>query len=262
MDTRTYKQNNMKKWFTTDRIIMIGLIVTLIILLLNIDSCRGRKFSQQQGKIDSLTLANQKLVQDTNKLGQIISKQEIILTDNQKDLKKLTEDYFALQTKDKKRVKQINALIQEKTSTGVKDVDIPFEEEDEWVDSPADTALQGIPCDSLGYVKVPQSLNHSEEYFQFKAKLLKEGLHIDSLNFPDSQRIAVLETKGGLFKRDTSGKVKLYRRPSLEIQVLHTNPYIQVQGLSSVVYQPKPKARWLERAIIFAAGVFIGSKLK
>ena len=93
--------------------------------------------------------------------------------------------------------------------------------------------------------------------FQIDASVLKDSFKINSIVFPDSQRIAILETKGGFFRRNINGKRPFYTKPKLEIMVLHTNQYIKIEGMSTLIYQPKAKGRWLERILIFGAGVAV-----
>lgn len=259
----------LQKIFTVKHIIFGGIIIGLIILLLQVDSCRNRDFKAQQNKIDSLTLANQKLVQDTNRLGQIIDKQMVITTADQENLKTLTASLFNLMSADEKRIKQIDALIQIASKTGVRERVIPYVDLDrqkKFSDSIEKNCADVIAFYRKNAVELTDTTKSGEiakhvkidstqdKYFQFDADVLKNRFKINSLSFPDSQRIAVIETKGGLFKRGVDGKVKLWRRKSLEIQVVHTNPYIKVSGMSSVVYKPKVGGRWLERAVIFGAG--------
>jgi hypothetical protein len=96
-----------------------------------------------------------------------------------------------------------------------------------------------------------------DKFFQFDGDVLKNRFKINSINFPDSQRIAIIETKGGMFKRDINGKLKIFKRKTLEIQVLHTNPYIKVNGMSSIVYKPQVKSRWFERGVLIGAGFLL-----
>lgn len=259
----------LKKIFTVKHMIFGGIIVGLIVLLMQVDSCRNRDFQAQQNTIDSLTLANQKLVQDTNRLGQEVSKQMVITTTDQAALKKLTETIFDLMKRDDKRIKQIDALIQIASRTGVREVEIP------WVDVARDkrftdsvekacaeviafyrkNTVELTDTTASGEISKHISIDSTQnKWFQIDADVLKNRFKINSINFPDSQRIAVVETKGGLFKRDINGKVKLFKRKTLEIMVVHTNPNIKVTGMSSVVYKPNKGGRWLERAILFGGG--------
>jgi hypothetical protein len=250
----------IKEYLTTKNLIIAGIILGLVIALFQVDSCRNDKFKSQQNTIDSLTLANQKLIQDTNKLGQIVSKQTTIITQDQEALKALTANLFNLMKIDEKRIKQIDALIQIKSRIRVDSVHVPFKDEiaqKQFSDSVNKACREVIDYYSSLSIMVPQNVQITEEQnkdFQFDGTITKQGLMINSLNLPDSQRIAIIETKGGFFKRDINRKVKFYTPKKLEIQVLHTNKYIKIEGMSSVIYQPKKGGRWLERALIFGVG--------
>lgn len=259
----------LEKIFTVKHMIFGGIIIGLIILLMQVDSCRNRDFQAQQNKIDSLTLANQKLVQDTNRLGQMVQKQLVITTSDQEAIKTLTLSLFNLMRADEKRIKQVDALIQIASKTGVREVEIPYvdlDKQKKFSDSVEKACADVIAFYRKNAVELTDTTKSGEiskhvvidstqdKFFQFDADVLKNRFKINSINFPDSQRIAVVETKGGLFKRDINGKVKIFKRKSLEIRVLHTNPYIKVTGMSSVIYKPKVGGRWLERLIMAGIG--------
>ena len=240
----------LKKYLTTSHLIMVGIIVGLVVLLSQVDSCRGRDFMSQQAKIDSLTLANQQMVQVKNSLDQIVTKQAVIITQDQESLKDLTDSIFALNKKDQKRIKQIDALIQINSQTHVSTVNVPYviayyrNSTVELTDTSNGELSKHVVIDS-----------NQNKHFQFDGSVLKDKFRINSVNFPDKQSISIVETKGGLLKRGIDGKVKLFRKKTMEIQVLHTNPYIKVTGVSSIVYKPPVKGRWVERVILFGAGI-------
>lgn len=259
----------LKKYLTTSHLIMVGIIVGLVVLLSQVDSCRGRDFRSQQAKIDSLTLANQQMVQVKNSLDQTVSKQAVIITQDQESLKDLTDSLFALNKRDQKRVKQIDALIQIAGKTHVDTVDVPYVDANErkkFSDSVEKACADVIAYYRNSTVELTDTSNNElskhvvidstqNKYFQFDGSVLKDRFRINSVNFPDSQRIAIIETKGGLFKRDINGKLKIFKKKTMEIQVLHTNPYMKVTGMSSIVYKPQVKGRWVERAFLFGAGI-------
>lgn len=239
-------QGKVKTFFTSGRFIPWAIIIGLLIFLGTLDTCRNRDFQAQENRLDSVTLANQQLTQEKNRLGQIVSTQPVIITADQEELKKITAKNFQLMSQLEKRIKQVNTLIQEKSITGVEDMYIPYEDKQPFdsSDNPCPPHMIATPKD----IKLDTDSN-----FRFSGTILKDGFKINSIQFPDSQRIAVIETKGGFFKRDINGKRKFFRRKSLEIQVVHTNPYVKTIGLSSVIYQPKVKGRWLERFFIAGA---------
>lgn len=262
----------LKTIFTTKNIIFGGIVIGLIILLMQVDSCRNRDFRAQQNKIDSLTLANQKLVQDTNRLGQTISKQEVIIasgSEQEKQLKELTATLFNLKKSEEKRIKQVEALIQIASNIHVDPVTIPFVDnakEKKFSDSVEKACADVIAFYRSHSVELTDTTSKGElakhvaidstqdKFFQFNGSVLKSGFRINSINLPDSQRIAVIVAKGGLFKRDVNGKLKIFKRKTMEIQVLHTNKYINITGMSSIVYKPKVKGRWVERLLMIGAG--------
>jgi hypothetical protein len=259
-----------KKIFTTKHIIFGAVVIGLIIALIQVDSCRNRDFKKQQGTIDSLTLANQEMVKIVNKQGDTIVKQNVIITQDQASLKSLTADLFDLKKRDERLLKEVQALLQIKSAVTIKNVDVPYKDTvgfKRFSDSLeracaevtkyyrgnsvelTDTTKDGVKSKHL----VIDSIQNKN--FQFDADILKTRLHINSINIPDSQRIAIIVNKGGLFRKDINGKLKIFKRRELQVMVTHTNPYIQTKGMSSVVYKPKVGGRWLERLIMVGAGV-------
>ena len=253
----------MKKiiqWFNYKRVIILLVGVGICIALSMLDQCRGNKYAHQQKTIDSLTLVNQKLVKDTKRLGQLLVKQQAITTTNPEEIKALALENLQLKEKDAKRIKQVNSLIKENTKLKLNDYYIAYDPEDTSDYVLPDTIR--IPCPDTNYVKVPKIVTDTNKAdFKFVATVGKEGLTIDSLVITDTQTIAFVETKGGLFKRGTDGKIKLWRKPTIEAVVTHTNKLLTVEGMNSLYYTPKPKARWLERIAIAAASAFITLKL-
>ncbi len=251
----------IKSKLTTKNIIVAAIIIGLIITLLQVDSCYNNKFKSQQGKYDSIALANQKYVQVINKQGEIITKQEVIIVTKQKDIKSLTLETFDLKKKDEKRIKQIDALLKIKTSTRVDSIEVAYvdlEERKRFSDSLEKTCEEVIAYYDSNYLKVPRVVkvdSVENKDFQFAGTIKKDKFVIDSVVFPNVQDIAIVETKGGLFRRDINGKVKFYTPRKLEIMVKNTNKFVNTKGMTSLVYQPKVGGRWLERLITFGAGV-------
>ena len=252
----------IKEFFTINRIIGIGIIVVLLIGLSRLDSCQNNRYGNLKAENDSLISLTQRLVQDTNKLGQVITKQAVTITEDKEAINKLTADIFNLKKKDQRRIQQVNSLIKETTNTKVDTTLVPLSDTSKPKFN-ADSCKEAIAYIEDSTVKVPQRLiidSTKDKYFQFDATLTKNGLTINSVNFPDSQYIATVET-GGWFKRDINGKLKLYQKRQLEIQVLHTNKYITVTGISSLIYKPKVKGRWVERLAFVGAGIYLGTQL-
>lgn len=249
---------------TNERIITYALFGIVIIWLLSLKTCnKNSPYANQQSTIDSLVLANQKYDSIVNKKGQKVFIQTSIVTDNQGQLKVLSDSLFNLKRKLSKADKVL-AHINQFTNVGVDDrlvkvVDsLDLLRAVDSVNKQSDDLVDYIKANT---VSVPRTYKDSSKYFNFKASLSKAGLNIDSLYFPDSTYIRFIEHKGGLFKFDTKLHFHLFKRKSIEAQVIHTNPYVKVTGLQSVFYVPKVKQRWLERAIIAGTASFLTYKL-
>ena len=248
----------IKKYLTLKNLITSLIIIGLVIALFQVDSYRNKEFSSQKAKLDSLTLVNQQLVQTTNQQGQVISKQAVIITDNQSTLASLTSQVFDLKDKEQKRIKQVNALISIASHTKVDSIRVPYVDTlklKKFSDSLERICRAVIDYYENSTTPVPRHALIDSPYFKFDGTITRSGLTVNSINLPDTQRIAVVETKGGFFKRDINGKIKFHLPSKTEIQVLHTNPNIKVDGISSIVYKPPTKPRWLERGLLFASGI-------
>lgn len=251
---------NIKKYLTIKNIIGGGLIIGLIITLTMVDSCRRNQLVINRATIDSMTLANQELVKTVNKQGDTIIKQKIIITDDQESLKKLTLAVFDLKRNEEKRIKQIDALIRIKSSSRIDSVEIAYVdtvERKRFTDSIERACAEVIAYYDSLYIKVPKTVSIDSvqnKDFQFTGTIEKNKFVIESAEFPNEQDIAVIET-GGWFKRDINGKFKIHQKRQLEIMVKNSNKYVKTKGMNSIIYKPKPKARWLERLGIFAIGV-------
>ena len=245
----------LKNIFTYKRI-SVSLIVTISILLLAsyIDGCRKRGIIAKQNTTISLMNADkQEMIKERNKLNQLVVSQNAIIVNTQSDFKKLVEENFKLKNS---RIKTVTSYVRIKSSTGVKDVAIPYKK-----DTTISFTIDNCPDNYIATPKKIEIDSTQNPNFQISAVVEKDSLRIKSINFPDSQHIAIVKTKGGFFKRDIKGKLKLYRKPSMEVKVLHTNPYIDIKGMSSIIYVPPDKNRWVERIAIVAGAVLLTIKI-
>ncbi len=239
-----------KTFFTTDRIVGILIIVGLVIALFMVGNCRSNEFLSQKARLDSTSLALQTMVIEKNKLGDEVVRQNVIITDNQGDIKELALDNMNLKKSLANTVKKVKAYAKIQTNTSVVDVDVPYEEDETDFYLPP---IQYDSCDS-NVIRVPKVAILDTPDLYLKGTVTKEKFRIDSLSLPDTQNI-VFATTGGWFKRDINGKRRIYQKPKLEVIVTHTNNYIKTTGLSSSFYDPPPKPRWLERVLIAAGAV-------
>ena len=241
-----FEKKIMKKtFFTADRIIGILIIVGLVIALFMVGNCRSNEFLSQKARLDSTSLALQNMVIEKNKLGDEVVRQNVIITDNQEDIKRMVIDNMELKKSLAKSIKQVKAYAKIRTNTSIADVDVPYEEEDYYIPP--------ISCDT-NVIRVPKVALLDSTNLYFKGTITKEKLKIDSLSIPNTQNIAFVKT-GGWFKKDINGKRRIYKKPKLEVIVTNSSEYINTTGLSSAFYEPPPKPRWLERVLIAAAAV-------
>ena len=239
-----------KTWFTKERIITYTIILGLIIGLLTLDQCRMSQFRSQQGKLDSTTLVLQGMVIEKNKLGDEVIRQNVIITDDQDNIKNLALDNMNLKKSLANNIKKVKAYAKVQTNTSVVNVDVPYEEDETDFYLPP---IQYDSCDS-NVIRVPKVAVLDTTDLYFKGTVTKDKFRIDSLSLPDTQNI-IFATTGGWFKKDINGKRRIYKKPKLEVIVTHTNNYIKTTGLSSSFYDPPPKPRWLERVLIAAGAV-------
>ena len=82
-----------------------------------------------------------------------------------------------------------------------------------------------------------------------------------SYHFIDSQYISITEFKGGLFKRNTKGKLKLYEPRKTKVEIKHTNPYFKNTGTAAYMFQKKPNKGYLGGVVHGAIIGFLGGML-
>lgn len=251
----------IRPYLTVRNILGVAIIVGIFTVISMIDSCKDRKYrAQYESQFDSLTLANQQLVTLKNKAEQEVKRQTAIVTDNQKQLMEKAKELFNLEKQDQKHIGEIKALISMKNTVRVDSVKVPYTDvaaRKRFSDSLEAACAEVITFYQNSTVPVGQkaSLDSSQNKdLQVDATILKNGIMIDSAVLPDNQYIAIYESKSGLLRRDINGKLHFWTKPSMEVQVTHTNKYIKVTGMNSLYYQPKVKGRWLERLLLVAAG--------
>lgn len=99
---------------------------------------------------------------------------------------------------------------------------------------------QQIPCEFK-----PFDIVKREKFFIFKGTLAHADLIIDSLFIPNTQSIVVGQKKTGFLKREYT------------IDVVNSNPHIQVTNLGAYTVTTKPK--WYERPSVWGlAGLVMG----
>lgn len=207
-------------------------------------------------------MANQKIDSIKNELAQTVIVQETIVTNSKEEIGRLTDDIFNLKKKNERQIKEVVAYYKGIINTTLKDIDVPYVDT---IDTFPD--LKDAECEvALEYYKantvpVPRTVRDSTKDYKVDMTVTKAGVRINNLEIPDSQYVRFVNLKGGFLKKDQQGKRHLFLKQSVQVQVLHTSPFIKVTGGNSVIYQAKKKGRWLEKGLLIGLGVFLGSKL-
>jgi len=80
---------------------------------------------------------------------------------------------------------------------------------------------------------------------------------MNEIKFIDSQYVALTQMKGGLFRKDTKGKLKLYVPSRTRVEIKHTNPYFQNTGVDAFLFYKKPKPSYGSGLVQGAVGTAI-----
>lgn len=236
----------------------------LSIGLVTMSDCRG-VLAKKDATIDSLRLENQALTSIVNLRGDTIRTQEAIRTSNQESMRILTDSIFKLKDKHNRRIKEVISYYSERTAVTKKDVFIPYEDtvnKRKFEDSLARVCSEVIKYYEDSSIIVPRKVNVDSGDFKFSGTVLKDGFNIDSFKVIDTQHIRFNVTKGGLLKRDVNGKLKLFTKKKIEVQVLHTNDDLSVTGMKSAVYVPEKKRNLVLKSALLVGGIIIGTQLR
>lgn len=218
---------------------------------------RNKYESQLVAKLDSMTLANQRLDSIKNAQGKIIQTQQAIVVNTQSDIKALTDSIFNLKNKQAKQIKQIIAYYSQKTSTVIDSIPVPFLDSTQYRKFKDSLDFYRFAKDSL--ITVPKQVEiDSLGAFHLDATITKKALLINNITIIDSQYLRIVENKGGFFKK-VNGKLKFHVPKTVQFQSFHTNPLIHVTGQNSILYTPNSKPKVLEKVLIFGAGVYLGT---
>lgn len=238
------------------------IVIAVLLLLLGWQIFGGL---QKNLQIKQLSLQNQKLDTLNNLLGQqvIISKTEV--TESQAAFRAATDSFFALKSRDERKIKEITAFYKGQTKTVIKNVTVPYVDvpaRKKWEDSVQQQCNKVIEYYEANTITVPvtaKDTTHKDYTAELTAT--KAGIKIDSLVIPDEQKIRFVTLKGGFLKKDQDGKRHLFLKKSVQVQVIHSNKLMEVTGQTSAVYQAPKKKNLVGKAVLVGLGVFLGTKL-
>lgn len=239
------------------KVVIIGVLVALL-------AFTGYKWNDANRQISQLELKNQTLDSVSNKLGQTVLIQEAIVTSNRYAIKQLTDSIFALTKAQDRKIRDVISFYEGHTNTVIKEVQIPYVDKfalKQFSDSVAKKCAEVIAYYDAHTISVPRTAKDSTQNYKVALTVTKQAVVVDSIVIPNKQDIRFVTTKGGLLKRNTEGKLKLWLKPTIQVQVLNSNPLVHVTGQNSAYFKPPVKARVLEKALLIGASVFIGTKL-
>lgn len=235
-------------------LIIGGLALALLIQR----GCYNREINKKDIAISSLTLENQSLDSIKNKLGETVTTQEVIITNDQKSVKQLTDSLFKLNRKYEKKVKEVLFYASQKTTSKIDSVKVPYSDtiaEKHFSDSLSKACAEVINYYRDSSITVPRTVKLDTAGFRFSAVVSKGSFSLNTASFTDTQYIRVVEKKRNL------GQFLTFKKRPIEIQVLHTSPFLTVRGQNSILYQPKKKANILLKAGEAAALIYLGTRL-
>jgi hypothetical protein len=231
---------------------IIALIAILVSLL--IKSC------DQQEQLEKLQIELTQANKIKDSLGNTIVVKDAKIVEDQEAIKKLRADLFQTTEKYNNKVKEVKALIAQGTQVVIKDKPIPYVDTSkmkQWEDS-----VLAICADVIRYyedstVRIGSKAKDSTTYYKIDATVEKQGIRMNEIKFIDSQYVALTEMKGGLFRKNTEGKFKLYVPSRTRVEIKHTNPYFQNTGVDAFLFDKKPKPSYGSGLVQGAIGGFI-----
>jgi hypothetical protein len=226
-----------------------SLMLVIIIIFLVFRSCG----IQQENKELSLKYEEASKIKDS--LGRTITVKDAEIVTNQQSMQDLRAKLFETTEKYNKKVKEVKALIAQGTEVVIKDKDVPYLDSarmKQWEDSVANICKDVIKYYEDSTVLVGSQAKDSTAYYKIDASVEKSGIKINEIKFIDSQYVSITEFKGGLFKRNTKGKLRFYEPRRTKIEIKHTNPYFENKNIDAFFYK---KNRKFDAHSFFGGGV-------
>ena len=235
------------------------LMLSLLIAIMFFRSCENDKQLEEL----QVQLENANNIKDS--LGNTIVVKDAKIVEDQEAMKNLRAELFQTTDKYNNKVKEVKALIAKGTKVVIHDVPVPY------VDTPKmkqwEDSVLAICADVIKYyedstVKIGAKAKDSTAYYKIDATVQKEGIKMNEIKFIDSQYVALTEMKGGILKRNTKGKFRLYVPPTTRVEIKHTNPYFQNTGVDAFLFEKKTN-RGYGSGVLHGAvgGFFIGALL-
>lgn len=236
---------------TTERII----IALLLIVVFFLSKCSSSLKREKENIIAQSELDKQTLQTLLNKKGDTIYSQKSIITSSQSVISNLTDSIFDLKKKDRKN-RDVIAYYRGRTTTRIDTLEIS------WVDTLRmkrfEDSVERVCKDVIAYyrdsaIETPHTDSFVTKDIDINFTLKKTdkvpSLLINRLLIVDTLDLQFVEHK------------RFLRKSKIEVQFVHSNPYIRVDGSNSVFYKPQKKPKLLQKALLIGVGIFIGTKL-
>ncbi len=234
------------------------LMLSVLVALMFFRSCDDSK------KIEELQVQLDKANRIKDSLENTIVVKDVKIVEDQESIKKLRADLFQTTEKYNDKVKEVKALIAQGTQVVIKEVKVPYIDSTKmkkWADSIAIKCAEVIQYYEDSTVKIGKQAKDSTAHYKIDATIQKEGINMNEIKFIDSQYVALTEMKGGILKRNTKGKFRLYVPPTTRVEIKHTNPYFQNTGVDAFLFKEKAHRGYgsgILHGAIGSAAVIIG----
>lgn len=238
----------MKKYLITT-LVFLGILSMMLV-----HTCNKKK------DYEKLQLIYEQTSITKDSLNRVIYVKDAKSVQDQESMKDLRAKLFETTEKYNKKVKEVKALIAQKTEVEVRDVPVPYIDTPKmkkWEDSVLANCKDVIKYYEDSSVMVGTSAKDSNQYYSIDMTIEKKNVKINSIKFVDSQYVALTEMKGGLFKRNTKGKLKFYVPARVRVEIKHTNPYFINKSIDAFFYEEKSKNNYGRGIIHGAAGAVI-----
>lgn len=195
-----------------------------------------------------------------NRANQVVYSAQVQLTQSQEEIKRLSAEKFDLQKKHEKEIKKVHSFYASRTKVEIDSILVPYKDTSwtkKWKDSVRANCAGVISWYEDSTVRIGTNALDSNKYYKVDMTVQKGGVQINNIQFVDSQYVRMVTVKGGFFKK-VEGKRKFHVKPSVKVQVVHTNPYFKNTGMDAIMYEPpKRKGGFLAGVITGAAATIL-----
>lgn len=224
------KRISTKNWIIAVLVILFGISVFV--------GCEKEKdYKKLQVQLEEATRLK-------DSLGNVIYVKDAEIVENQESMQDLRARLFETEEKYNKKVKEVKALIAQKTKVELVDVLVPYKDttgRKQWEDSISNICSEVIKYYEDSTVVIGTTAKDSTKYYEAELVVESKGINIKNLKVIDSQYVSITEFKGGFFKRNTKGKIKFYEPRRIKVEIKHTNPHFVNTGVDAFFYKEKSK---------------------